>query len=221
MITVLGRRNSMSVQKVMWALGEIGVAYERHDVGGSFGYPADYPNPNPVVPTLIDNDLTVWESGACVRHLARTYGTGSLWPNDRAELAIADQWMEWHRSDISFFFFDMFRAKIRLPVEQQDAEQIAAAAETCGKIFAILDRHLAGRDYVAGQQLTMGDIPLGAMMYRYFELDIDRPSLPNMEAWYARLCDREAYRHHVMIPFGKNLADWQALEAESTGIHVG
>ena len=143
---------------------------------------------------------------------------GSLWPTDPAELAIADQWMDWHRSDISLFFFDMFRAKIRLPPEQQNPQQIAAAAVTCGKIFAILDQHLANRDYITGNQLTMGDIPLGAMMYRYFELNIDRPSLPNIQAWYARLCDRKAYRHHVMIPFGKNLAEWQAHETESTGI---
>ena len=34
MITVLGRRNSGNVQKVMWALGELGVDYQREDVGG-------------------------------------------------------------------------------------------------------------------------------------------------------------------------------------------
>ena len=67
-IRVLGRRNSANVQKVMWTLGELGLDYVRDDVGGSFGYPDDYPNPNHVVPTLLDGDVTVWESGACVRH---------------------------------------------------------------------------------------------------------------------------------------------------------
>ena len=89
MITVLGRRNSANVQKVMWTLGELGLAYQRHDVGGSFGYPDDYPNPNRVVPCIRDGDLTLYESNACVRYLARRYGAGSLWPQDPAA-AIAD-----------------------------------------------------------------------------------------------------------------------------------
>ena len=57
MIEVLGRRNSANVQKVMWAIGELGLEYTRHDVGGSFGYPDDYPNPNRVVPTIKDLSL--------------------------------------------------------------------------------------------------------------------------------------------------------------------
>ena len=48
---------------------------------------------------------------------------------------------------------------------------------------------------------TMGDIPAGAQLYRYFTLDIERPSLPNVEAWYARLQERSAYREHVMVPY--------------------
>ena len=67
MIQVLGRRNSANVQKVMWTLGELEIAYERHDVGGSFGYPQDYPNPVQVVPTIRDGGVVVWESNACVR----------------------------------------------------------------------------------------------------------------------------------------------------------
>ena len=98
MITVLGRRNSANVQKVMWTLGELGLDYRREDVGGSFGFPADYASPNPVVPSIVDDGLTIWESNACVRYLARTYGEGSLWPTDKAELASADMWMEWQRS---------------------------------------------------------------------------------------------------------------------------
>ena len=99
MIKVLGRRNSANVQKVMWTLGELGLEYVREDVGGSFGYPDGYPNPNSVVPTIQDGDIIVWESGACVRYLARTYGDGSLWPEDPAVLAEADMWMEWQRGE--------------------------------------------------------------------------------------------------------------------------
>ena len=105
-IEVFGRRNSANVQKVMWVLGELGLAYKRHDVAGSFGVPPGYSelNPNPVVPTIRDGDLTLWESNACVRYLSREYGSleglgadtdrPMLWPQDRNTLAHADQWME-------------------------------------------------------------------------------------------------------------------------------
>jgi glutathione S-transferase len=48
---------------------------------------------------------------------------------------------------------------------------------------------------------TLADIPAATSLYRYFGLDIARPSLPNVGAWYRRLQDRPAYRAHVMIPF--------------------
>ena len=130
----------------------------------------------------------------------------------------ADQWMAWQRSDISSAFFDIFLGKIRTPTDKIDHEKLIKAATRCGKILALLDRHLATQPFVAGADLTMGDIPIGAMMYRYMELDIERAPLQHLTQWYERLADREAYRKHVMIPFGKNLAEWESLETASTGV---
>ena len=216
MITVLGRRNSANVQKVMWTLGELDLPYQRNDVGGSFGYPEDYPSPNHVVPTMKDDDLVVWESGACVRHLARTYGAGSLWPEDPAQLALADMWMEWHRSDIAGAFFPLFQMLIRdMP---STPETIAKLTASCGRIFGQLETQLQGRDFICGDTLTMADIVNGAIAYRYMTLPIERPALPAMQAWYARLADRPAYRKHVMIEYGRNIDEWNAHEAANAEI---
>lgn len=216
MITVLGRRNSANVQKVMWALGELELEYERKDVGGSFGYPDDYPNPNRVVPTIIDNGITVWESNACVRYLARTYGAGSLWPSDPEALATAEMWMEWQRSDISNAFFPLFQIIIRgLPATP---EKIDNCVTGCAQSFAQLNEQLAGRDYVCGDNFSMADIVIGAMMYRYMTLPIERPSLVNVEAWYERLTNRPAYQKHVCIEYGTNLDEWNVNEKANIGI---
>ena len=216
MIEVLGRRNSANVQKVMWALGELGLDYRREDVGGSFGYPADYPNPNPVVPTIKDGALTLWESGACVRYLARAYGMGTLWPQDNAQLACADMWMEWHRSDISQAFFPLFQMLVRgLPATPEKIEQLT---QRSGRIFEQLDAQLAGQAFIVGDTLTMADIVNGAIAYRYMTLPIERPTLPNMSAWYERLTARPAYRKHVMIEYGANLDEWNVHEKANAGI---
>ncbi|MCR9261100.1 MAG: glutathione S-transferase family protein [Pseudomonadaceae bacterium] len=216
MLTVLGRRNSANVQKVMWALGELSLQYVRDDVGGSFGYPDDYPNPNKVVPTLMDDQQIVWESNACVRYLARTYGQGTLWPDDDACLTEADIWMEWQRSDISFAFFPLFQMLVRgLPATP---EEISKKVVACGRWFAQLDQQLAGRQFICGDQLTMADIVNGAMAYRYFTLPIERPELPDMQSWYQRLCERPAYQKHVMIEYGSNLEQWNTHEAANANI---
>ena len=100
---------------------------------------------------------------------------------------------------------------------QAVSRQIAKYANEAAEIFPILDQHLGNHQFVAGTDFTMGDIPLGAVAYRYFNIDIERPSLPNMEAWYERLCQRPAYQQHVMRFFGTNPSQWHALERAGIG----
>jgi glutathione S-transferase len=63
-----------------------------------------------------------------------------------------------------------------------------------------LDGHLRGRQFIAGERLTMGDIPVGVLCYRHHALGIARAPLGNLEAWYGRLTSREAFCRHVMLP---------------------
>ena len=220
MISIIGRRNSANVQKVMWTVGELGIEYTRQDMGGSFGYSDDYSqlNPNQVVPTIRDGDLSLWESNACVRYLARTYGKGSLWPTDSRTLALADQWMEWQRSDISSAFFPLFQNKIKFSADQVNADHMTAGADQCARLYHQLDQHLEQSPYLAGDEFTMADIPLGTITYRYLNLDIERIELPHVSRWYQRLCERPAFQYHVMIPFGANAEEWLQEEINNAKI---
>jgi glutathione S-transferase len=204
MLKVWGRNNSINVQKVMWAVDELGLEHERIDVGGAFGG-LDTPaygrlNPNRRVPTVEDGDVVVWESNACVRYLAARYGAGGLWPEDPGERAQADMWMDWQTTTLLPDMTVVFWGLIRTPEAERDHAAIEAAARRLGATWRILDEHLATRRFVAGDALTMGDIPVGASCYRYGELSIERPQLPNVEAWYGRLRERAPFREHVMVP---------------------
>jgi glutathione S-transferase len=64
-----------------------------------------------------------------------------------------------------------------------------------------LDRLLDGRSFLLGDEFSLADITAGTSLYRYFELDIERPPLPHLERWYRTLQERAAFRSHVMIPF--------------------
>jgi glutathione S-transferase len=204
MLRIWGRTNSINVQKVMWAVGELGLAHERIDAGGAFGA-LDTPeygalNPNRRIPTVEDDGVVVWESNACVRYLAARYGAGRLWPEDVRRRARADMWMDWQQTTLLADMTLVFLGLIRTPEAQRDQAAIKAAAERLGVTWRVLDEHLADRRFVAGDTLTIGDIPVGAACYRYYNLPIARPSLPNLEAWHERLKQRPAFREHVMLP---------------------
>lgn len=220
MITVWGRRNSVNVQKVMWTLGELGLQYQRHDAGGSFGISEDYlqKNPNAVIPTIEDGDLVVYESNACVRHLARTYGAGSLMPNSSSSIALTDQWMDWQCSTFAPVFMQIFLHRLRLPEDKRNPDQLARSVSHIGTLLAQINTKLAACEYLVGDAFSAADIPLGTMLYRYFEMDIERPSLPCVEQYYDRLTSRPAYQQHVMIPFGRSFDEWNIEEQRNAKI---
>ena len=207
MLVVWGRKNSINVQKVMWTVGELGLAHERKDVGGPFGGldTADYGalNPNRRVPTIVDGDgTTIWESNSIVRYLAARYGAakGGLWPEDPAARAGADRWLDWMQTTLHADLTPVFMGLIRTAADKRDTARIERHARAMGETWSILDAHLDGRRFVAADDLTIGDIAVGAACYRYHALEIERPALPNLAAWYERLQERESFRTHVMIP---------------------
>ena len=206
MLKIWGRKNSINVQKVMWAVGELGLAHERIDAGGAFGgldtEEFGALNPNRRVPAIDDGGTVVWESHAIVRYLAAKYGDGTLWPSDPALRARPDQWTDWTLADLQpAFIGGVFWNFYRTPEAQRNWPQIRQGIARSAILFRLLDRHLETSPYLAGDTLTFGDIPAGAQLYRYFELEIDRPSLPAVEAWYERLKARPAFAEHVMVPF--------------------
>lgn len=203
-ITVWGRLNSINVQKVIWALEETGVTYEHVPLGGKFGGLDDPAyramNPNGKVPTLRDGDLTMWESHAIVRYLAATYGKG-LWLADPKARAIADQWTDWTATTFQPAWIDVFWLFVRTPAAQHDKVAIGKALAASFNAYGILDRRLATTPFLAGDALTYADIVAGVSMYRWMTMEIQRPELPHLAAWYERLTARPAFQKAVCVSY--------------------
>lgn len=204
MITIWGRTSSINVQKVMWTVAELGLPHERIDAGGAFGGldAPDYAamNPNRLVPVIRDGDACVWESNSVVRYLAAKYSMGTLWPEDPALRSAADRWMDWQLATLQLTIAPVFWGLVRTAPEKRDMALIQASTGKMNEAMTLLDRHLAGRPYVAGDALTMGDIPVGCACWRWGNLAVARPDLPNVAAYRARLESRPGYRAHVMLP---------------------
>jgi len=203
MLKILGRNNSSNVQKVLWALGELGLEYTRDDIGGPFGGNREtnylIMNPNGLVPTLIDGDTVLWESNVIVRYLARKYAPNSLLPDSLTDLARAEQWMDWQQTVVAPAHFPVFWGLIRTAPEDRDLDAINNGRDRFEQVMTILDHHLSDSAFVGGENLSMADIPVGIMVYRWFTLDIERMALPSLHRWYQRLADRPAYKDNVMI----------------------
>ena len=218
MIEVWGRRSSINVQKVMFAIGELGLEHRRHSVGGSFGgnrEPAFLQmNPNALVPVMRDGDITMFESNAIVRFLAARYGAGSLRPAAPKALAAAEQWMEWQQTTVAPLIGTMFMNKVRKPEAECDHRAVAAAVTKLGEVLPIADGALKNQPWFAGDEFSFGDIVLACFMWRYEALDIAKPALSNLSSWFERLKERPAYRQWVMVPVGRNIAEWNKNERE-------
>jgi len=201
MLKVWGRKTSSNVQKVMWAIGDLGLAHERVDIGGPFGKNKDPAylamNPNGLVPTLEDGDAMIWESNSIVRYLATKYGAGTLEPADLKTRALASQWMDWQLTVAAPAIFGAFWGLIRTPPEKRDHAAIAESQKKTTEAMKIFDANLSKRAYAAGENFSMGDIPVGIMVYRFRQLVPDRPALPNLERWYAQIEKRPGFRDHV------------------------
>ena len=201
MLKIWGRTTSSNVQKAMWAVGELELPHERYDVGGNFGKnkePAYLSmNPNGLVPTLQEDDFILWESNAIVRYLARRHGAGTLEPLDPKSIALANQWMDWQLSVVGPAIFGAFWGLIRTPEDKRDVAAIAASQNKTTEAMKMLDAQLGRTRYAAGDEFSMGDIPVGVMAYRFRQLCPDRPPLANLERWYASLQTRKAFKEHV------------------------
>jgi len=216
MLEIWGRPYSSNVIPVMWTAEELGLDFRLKLAGGSFGQldteEFGAMNPNRLIPTIRDGDFSLWESHAIVRYLCAKHATGSLYPENLEKRAIAEQWMDWCGSRAFMPVIQLFFATVRTEPDRRDLALINRHLNEAGSVLAILESHLESSSYVVGSEFTMGDIPLGCVTYRYFNIEVERPSFPNIEAWYARLAERPAFQKHVMRFFGTNPSEWQALE---------
>ena len=204
MLVIWGRKNSVNVQKVLWCCEEIGLKYERKDAGGAFGV-VDTPeylalNPNGLVPTIEDDGVVLWESNAVVRYLAAKHSAGRLWPDDLAKRGRSDLWMDWQHTTFWPAMRPLFMGLVRTPEDKRDPRAIEESRLKTAEALVILDHHLASQPFVTGDDLTMGDIPLGCAIWRWMALLIERPARPNVQRWFDALAARAPFKTAVMLP---------------------
>lgn len=207
MLRIYGRATSSNVQLVMWAVGELGLPHERLDYGhvhggldtDAFGAL----NPHRKIPVLQEGELAIWESAAILRYLAAEYGNGgAFWPSDPKARAAVDMWAEWGKNELcNAFTVPIFWSRVRTRAAERDEEALARAIGQFDEYMAQLAGQLANAPFTCGEHLSVADIVIGHLLFRWFTMDIPRKANPRVEAYYQRLSERPAYREHVMVPY--------------------
>ncbi|MCV0396120.1 MAG: glutathione S-transferase family protein [Rhizobiaceae bacterium] len=205
MITVHGRASSVNVQIVMWAIAELGLPYERHDVSGPFGG-TDTPeflamNPNGLVPVIQDGDLTMFESAAIVRYLGAKYGDDRFWPKDPVERAPLDMWAEWAKTTFATAMNPIFMQMVRTREADRNMALVEMSVKQLAKAAAIADARIGDGPFLFGDAPTFADIIFAHQLYRYYTLPFERTQTPNLDRHYERLTKRPAFAEHVMISY--------------------
>jgi glutathione S-transferase len=196
MIEVLGRSKSINVRKVLWTCVEAGLDF-RHVPWGEGELDIKSPeylalNPNGMVPVIRDGDFVLWESNAICRYLAEKAGS-TLLPADSQARARVNQWMDWQLGDLNNAWRYAFMGLVRQSPAHTDPAAIAASAAAWNCQMAILDKQLETGEWVTGSALTLADIVLGLSAHRWLHTPIERPALPAVQAWYARLAQRPGF----------------------------
>lgn len=206
MLRIWGRANSVNVQKVLWCCAEIDLPFERRDAGMQFGV-NDQPaylamNPTGRIPTIEDGDFQLWESHAIVRYLALQYApAAALYPAAPKNRAGVERWLDWALSTLQPAERPVFWGYIRTPPDQRDTKALQEQANAVAALWAIVDRQLAGRDFLEADQFTLADLVLGTYARRWFGIpDITAPPMPNLKRWYNSLETRDGFRRYIAPP---------------------
>jgi glutathione S-transferase len=204
MLKIWGRISSINVRKVVLAAQLLELPFERVDAGASFGITKtpEYlaRNPNALVPTLEDGDFTLWESNVIVRYLCARHAAGRLYPQDLRQRFDAERWMDWQQTTLNGAGRDAFVQLIRTPAEQRNPQKIAASVAATEPLLALLDAHLAQHPFLAGDALTMADLPVACELHRWWGLPLKHAPHPQLQRWYDGIRALHAARGVLDLP---------------------
>src|SRR4029077_16281085 len=134
--------------------------------------------------------------------LASRYGSGTFWPQDLAARAQIDKWAEWSKLNIALnFTVPIFWRVVRTAPKDRDPQAIRKAIDWLRRDLDIAEARLTRGAFLCGNDFTLADIQFGHLLYRYFDIAIDRPDLPALRRYYDSLVARPAYREHVMVSY--------------------
>jgi len=180
--------------RALWIANELGLDYEhvQVEIGQAGARQPEYLaiNPNGRLPAIDDDGFILWESLAITLYLAKKHSTGRLYPATLEGEAKAWQWSLWSVQEVDRGVNIWSLHAVRLPPEERDAQKRAEALKVIEAPFRVLEGALADRPYLLGDDFTVADLNVAAVVSR--AIDMDLSATPRLGGWLKRCLERPA-----------------------------
>jgi glutathione S-transferase len=187
--------------RALWVAGELGIDYEHLpvEIGDAGARAPEFLaiNPNGRLPVIVDDGFVLFESLAITLYLAKKHSPGRLYPGTLEGEARAWQWSLWAVTEVDRGVNIWSLHAVRLPPEEQDLAKRAEALKVLVAPFKVLDAAVSGQPYLLGNDFTVADLNVAAVISRAIEMDLS--AVPNLKAWLVRCLDRPAAREALAL----------------------
>jgi len=153
-------------------------------------------NPNGKVPVLQDGETIMWESPAIMLYFAQKAGS-ALWPSDPVKQGEVLRWINWDTAHFGRHAGRLFwenHVKPMFGLGESNQAEIEEATGFFKQFAAVLDTHLAGRDYLLGDQLTIADFAVDSMLTVAEPARLPLDGYDNVKRWHERMMELPAWR---------------------------
>ncbi|HVU40390.1 MAG TPA: glutathione S-transferase family protein [Xanthobacteraceae bacterium] len=182
--------------RALWIAEELGLAYQHLpiEIGEAGARSPEFLalNPNGRLPFIDDDGFVLFESLAITLYLAKKHSPGRLYPAALQAEAKAWQWSFWAISEVDRGVNIWSLHAVRLPPNERDAARRDEALKVIATPFRILDSAVAAQPYLLGDEFTVADLNVAAVISR--AIDMNLSAVPNLKAWLTRCLERPAAR---------------------------
>jgi glutathione S-transferase len=182
--------------RALWVAGELGLDHEHLpiEIGEAGARAAEFLslNPNGRLPFIVDEGFVLFESLAITLYLAKKHSCGGLYPASLRDEAKAWQWSFWAISEVDRGVNIWSLHAVRLPPTERDAVKREEALAVLAAPFRVLDAAVAVQPYLLGEEFTVADLNVAAVISR--AVDMDLSAVPHLKDWLARCLERPAAR---------------------------
>ena len=183
----------------LWVAHELGLDYEHVPVnyqnGGTRTPELLALNPNGHIPVVEDDGVVVWESMACALYLAEHYKGPdglNLAAQNKAESAEILRWTFWAVTECEKDALTILMHMLLMPADRRKPELAAEAVRRMAGPLRVIEQHLAGRAYLAGERFTVADIAVASVLTWLRPAPELLAACPATDQWLTRCMARPA-----------------------------
>ncbi|MGB8284297.1 MAG: glutathione S-transferase family protein [Pseudolabrys sp.] len=185
--------------RALWMANELGLDYEHLpiEIGATGARSPEFLAPNGRLPFIVDNGFVLFESLAITLYLAKKHSNRKLYPGTLEDEASAWQWSLWAVTEVDRGVNIWSLHAVRLPPAERDAVKRNEALKVLVAPFKVLDAAVAKQKYLLGNDFTVADLNVAAVISR--AVDMDLSAIPNLKAWLTRCLERPAARKALAL----------------------